>query len=99
MSMDLSVVDRCDALVCQILLLQAVSADELSGFAETRELNAGGAQVRYQIVDAAHTASPSRSATIASISPRSSACRATIRAISALSSLMSTAARVSSAST
>lgn len=46
-----------------------------------------------------HASLPSRSATMASMDVRSSACRATMRAISAFSSVMSTATRVSSAST
>ena len=46
-----------------------------------------------------HASLPSRSATMASMDVRSSACRATIRAISAFSSVMSMTSRVSSAST
>jgi len=58
----------------------------------------GWTMLRYQFIDAAHLV-PSRSATIASIEVRSSAWRATMRAISAFNAAMSTTSRVSSCST
>lgn len=55
--------------------------------------------VRRNALDDATHLEPSRSATISSMKVRSSACRATMRAISLFSSVISTASRVSSCST
>ncbi|MPM78765.1 hypothetical protein SDC9_125776 [bioreactor metagenome] len=67
-------------------------------FADRLEFDALWRQFRDQLVDAAH-AVPSRSATISSIEARSSAWRATMRAISSFNSVMSMTSRLSSCAT
>ena len=97
--MNLPVVDCADTSFREVALLKAVAANKLADFSERLELHPVRAMLSDETIDPIHAASPSRSATIASMAARNSACRATIPAILALSALMSTASLVSSCST
>ena len=96
---NLAVVDAANAGFREVRLGHPVTANQFGNVSQRLELDAVRAKLGDQAVNAAHARSPSRSATMASICVRSSACRATMWAISALSAEMSTASVVSGCST
>src|SRR5690606_22162086 len=95
---DLAIVNGTHTVIDKIRLRHTVAADERREVTQCFDLNSPWREFRYQFVDAAHFA-PSRSATISSMEARSSCWRATMRAISAFSSVILTVSRVSSCST
>src|SRR4051794_39215991 len=95
---DLAVVDARESGIHTIRLREAPSPHELADLAEAPMRYPVRAMLRDQIVDPTHDV-PSRSATISSMTARRSDWWATMPAISAFSAAMSTASRVSSAST
>ncbi len=90
-------IKRIDSTLAGVLPI-AASRTHLSNVANLSKLDTAWCEFSEELVDLTHEV-PSRSATMASIAVRSSDWRATMPAISAFSTVMSTTSRVSSRST